>query len=257
MTLPERLPTKLKCSMLPYEYELRHTVESFGPLSLEVFCLASLDQTIDDLFDILNRQGTPELLETLCPYFGTVWPAARALTEELLALDARTPLRTTPRILELGCGLALPSIAAALKGARPVATDCHPDIEAFLELNVQANLKANLEGSRIDYRPLDWRNPEQLGPLGKFDWVVASDVLYEKAQPALVARSIRESLQSSQSHYILTDPGRPYLQEFADEAKRLGLSCEIKTRTVADPGAEMPQVIGRTRDVFVLTGSLR
>jgi predicted nicotinamide N-methyase len=236
----------LRCASLPdYCYRLRETREELrSGKALTISCLESLDRTIDDLFDILKARGTPEILETLCPYFGTVWPAARALTLELLEEDR---LEGT-RVLELGCGLAIPSIAAAMRGAETTATDCHPDIDAFLKINLAAN------GSpRVRYHSLDWRHAENLIELGKFDWVIASDVLYEKHQPRIVAQVIAATLAKS-GRFILADPGRPYLQEFSDEMSRLGYKVIVQTRTVADPGAELPAVEGRTRDVFILKG---
>ncbi len=103
----------------------------------------------------------------------------------------------------------------------------------------------------MEYRALDWRT-ETLGET--FDRVIASDVLYEKHQPEIVARAIAEGLRPG-GRFMLTDPGRPYLQDFSDAMERRGLPVRIQTLTVPDPGAETPPVEGRTRDVFVLSGS--
>ena len=38
------------------------------------------------VFRVLEETGRPELLEELCPYFGVIWPSARALSETLTEL---------------------------------------------------------------------------------------------------------------------------------------------------------------------------
>src|SRR3954454_14162542 len=56
--------------------------------------------------------------EEYLPYWAEVWPSSAALAR---AIGPRA-LRGA-RTVELGCGLGLPSIAAALAGARVLATD--------------------------------------------------------------------------------------------------------------------------------------
>src|SRR5688500_8682711 len=108
-----------------FEYRTKILAESIGGVELRLECLEDLNQTIDDLFEELRRRGQPELLDRYCPYFGTVWPSARALAQ-VLALRGES-LRGAS-VLELGCGLALPSLLAAKLGAEVVASDGHPDV---------------------------------------------------------------------------------------------------------------------------------
>ena len=56
--------------------------------------------------------------EEFLPYWAELWPSALALARVV----ARRPL-TGRRVIELGCGLGLPSITAALAGGRVLATD--------------------------------------------------------------------------------------------------------------------------------------
>src|SRR5690606_16381361 len=131
-----------------------------------------LNRTIDELFEELQWRGEPELLERYCPYFGTVWPSARALAETVVSLGARM---RGAEVLELGCGLALPGLLAARLGAQVTATDAHPDVPLFLERNRALNQVTSLK-----YLELDWKAPDALARIGRrFPWVVASDVLYE------------------------------------------------------------------------------
>ncbi len=74
----------------------------------------------------LLRPRDPEALidegafaqDEFLPYWAELWPSAHALTEVLCARELHGV-----RVLELGCGLGLPSLAAAALGAQVTATD--------------------------------------------------------------------------------------------------------------------------------------
>src|SRR5262245_14598570 len=63
--------------------------------------------------------------EEFLPYWAELWPSALALARMVAARALRRA-----RVLELGCGLGLPSLAAALAGGRVLATDWSPDAVA-------------------------------------------------------------------------------------------------------------------------------
>jgi len=210
----------------PLEYRLKREIEKIEKIELTIESLANLDETIDVLFEFLRGQGRESLLEELCPYFGVIWPSARALTEYLVSQS--DALKNT-RLLELGCGLAIPSLASVLLGAQVTATDFHPEVPRFLERNCTHN-----QVNSLNYLHLDWQRTELAELLPeKFQWIVGSDILYERQQPALVAKVMSECLAPG-GRAVLADPGRPYLQSFADEMARRGLRYETLVRTVAD-----------------------
>jgi predicted nicotinamide N-methyase len=83
------------------------------------------------------------------------------------------------RVLELGCGLGLPAIAAATRGARVVASDWHHAPLGFVRRS------AALNQCRVDLVQMDWAAPAVRGP---FDVCLGADVAYDAAaEPALVA----------------------------------------------------------------------
>lgn len=199
-----------------------------GRIALEIEELASLEETIDALFVELERTGNPSLLEELCPYFGCIWPAARGLTEYLLR---ESPEKDgAVQILEVGCGLAIPSLALArsLRFSRILATDFHPEVPVFLERNLARNPPPP---GRFEYRRLDWKNPGT--DLGKFGLVIGSDILYEKNHPAEVAEALVR-LAKTGGRIVIADPGRPYLQGFVDEMRARGYGAEPALLTVAE-----------------------
>lgn len=198
------------------DYKLKRSTEQIGALEIVIETLEDLDQTIDDLFDALKETGRENLLEELCPYFGVVWPSARALAR---AVERRADSLAGRAILEIGCGLALPSLVAARLGARVTATDFHPEVPRFLKRNLEAN------SVHLDYRHLSWREPGALAG-SRFDEVIGSDILYESYQPAQVARVLSEQLAPG-GRALIADPGRPYLQGFVDEMKRIGMTAHV------------------------------
>lgn len=210
-----------------------------GRIQLRIESLENLNDTIDRLFELLEKEGRPELLETLCPYFGVVWPSARALSRVLAEVDSHALARKS--VLEVGCGLAIPSLVACKRGAFVTASDFHPDIQAFLARNLEHN---GLTG-RMKYIHQDWaQGTEGPGAAGvRYDWVVGSDILYERQHPAPVARALTAAVAPG-GRIVVTDPGRPYLQAFTDEMHALGFEAEMSSVTVPDVPAP--------RDIYVL-----
>jgi predicted nicotinamide N-methyase len=74
-------------------------------------------------------------------------------------------------------------------------------------------------GRDIDTRLVDWSAfPVDLG---RFDLVLASDVLYERRHAPLVARAVMQSL-APDGVALVADPGRAALDEFLRECVALG-----------------------------------
>ena len=69
------------------------------------------------------------------PYWATPWPSGAVLAGAL----AEDPPAPGTRVLELGCGLGLPSIVAARAGAHVLATDGHSDAVAFAAHSMALN----------------------------------------------------------------------------------------------------------------------
>lgn len=127
--------------------------------------------------------------------FGRVWPAGQRLAEAMhvFEIDGK-------RILELGCGIGLASLVLQSRGARVVASDIHPQAEAFLAYNAALNALPALH-----YRQLRWDAPPPA--LGRFDVIIGSDVLYEREQVALLGDVIGRHAQAT-AEVVITDPGR-------------------------------------------------
>lgn len=170
-----------------------------------------------------------------CPHFGVVWPSALGLGEHLAGLlrTRSKSYRAPADVLELGSGLAIPSLVARTLGARRVvASDRHPAVSRLLAENVSRN------GLRdIEYQDLDWRrggrDPESLSGLGRFDLVIGSDLLYEPWQPGALA-AVLPYLLKPEGEALIADPGRRYVDAFVRLAEATGFRCDLDAiRTVA------------------------
>jgi predicted nicotinamide N-methyase len=151
----------------------------------------------------------------VAPYWAVLWRSGVALARELEGGGA--PLRGR-RVVELGCGLAVPSIAAARAGASVLATDMCPEALALVKRNAREN------GVRIETSMFDWRAPSKLAP---FDLVLAADVLYERASVA----PLLSLLPRLAPEAWLADPGRPAAGAFLEPAGRRW-SVETRVRGV-------------------------
>jgi predicted nicotinamide N-methyase len=148
----------------------------------------------------------------IAPYWAVLWRSGVALAREL---DG-TPLDGL-RVVELGCGLAVPSIAAARAGATALATDSCPDALELIAWNAEAN------GVQIETAAVDWAHPDELAGRAPFDVALAADVLYERESVALLL----SLLPRLAPEIWLADPGRPAADAFLEEARR---SWQVETR---------------------------
>jgi predicted nicotinamide N-methyase len=142
--------------------------------------------------------------EEFLPYWAELWPSGLALARVVRRQDVRDL-----RVLELGCGLAVPSIVAALGGARVLATDWSPEALEVAAANAERN------GADVETELVSWTDSARLERGGPWDLVLGADLLYEHRNVdqllVLLPRLGREIL--------LAEPGRPPSVRFFDEAR--------------------------------------
>jgi predicted nicotinamide N-methyase len=137
-------------------------------------------------------------VEEFLPYWAELWPSGVALAEHVAVRDLRGL-----RVVELGAGLGLPSLAAALRGADVFATDWAEDAVALLAANAASN------GIPQRAEVVRWDEPERFG--ADWDLVLAADVLYEQRN----ADQLLELLpRLGGSEVLLAEPGRPFAKDF-------------------------------------------
>lgn len=127
-------------------------------------------------------------------------------------------------VIELGCGLGLPSILAAKLGAHVHATDFHPDSGEWLLHNAHENKV------ELTYQQLDWTvflsgsTKETLPACAPF--IIGSDLLYETRHiPSLVCTI--DALCAPGGQAVISDPGRDNLPAFVTAMERIGWKSEL------------------------------
>jgi predicted nicotinamide N-methyase len=145
------------------------------------------------------------------PYWGRPWPSGVSLAGHL----KDHPPAPGTRVLELGCGLALPSVVAARAGARVLATDGHTDAVAFAAHVLSIN---EVEG---EVAHVDWsEHAEELVERGPWDLVLAADVLYTSANVDAALRLLPR-LVAPTGQLLLADPNRKGAQGFLAAARAM------------------------------------
>ena len=163
------------------------------------------------------------------PYWADIWPSARVLADRVAVMPVNER-----RFLELGCGAGLVSVAAAMAGFDVTATDYYDEALRFTALNVLVNT-----GVLIETRSADWRRfPHDMG---RFELVVASDVLYEREYAELIASVLDRTLSGRGSGRV-ADPGRLAAPEFVEKCIERGMPTAILERVPFEEG-EIRQTI--------------
>ncbi len=108
------------------------------------------------------------------------------------------------RVLELGVGLGLPSLTAALNGADVLATDWADDAVALLRDNAARN-RIGLRVERVR-----WDEPAPLLDEAPWDVVLGADLLYEQRN----ADTLLALLPRLGGEILLAEPGRPFARSF-------------------------------------------
>jgi predicted nicotinamide N-methyase len=109
-------------------------------------------------------------------------------------------------VLELGCGLGLPALAAALRGAEVLATDWADDAIELLRRNAERN------GISLQAVLVRWNEPESLLRVAPWDLVLGADLLYETRN----AEQLAALLPELGGEILLAEPGRPYAKDFLE-----------------------------------------
>lgn len=166
-----------------------------------------LDGKVLELFsvsavDLLSSRTDGEL-----PYWCVAWPAGLALARYL-----RGRYLAGQQVLEVGSGIGVAGLGAALAGGDVLLTD---NVPAALRL---AGMNARRNRLPVRLAAADWR----AWPLQhRFDLVIGSDVTYEpRAFEALL--NVLDETTRPGTEVLLTDPGRLLTEGFKKLAIEAG-----------------------------------
>jgi predicted nicotinamide N-methyase len=142
----------------------------------------------------------------VAPYWSILWRSGVALAREIERMDLRGR-----RVIELGCGLAVPSFAAARAGAEVLATDGSDEALELVERNIEKT------GLPVETARLEWGEPDKLmKKRAPFDVVLAADVLYERHSVALLLGLVPRLAPQ----FWLADPDRPAADAFLEQVRK-------------------------------------
>ena len=137
--------------------------ESFSLQLANHLVRVSRIKDIDKLFDRLLSKPAADVnvLDERMPYWADLWPSAIGLSKYI---DENPSLVHGKIVIEIGCGLGLPGIVAALNGAEVTMTDYLQEALDFSQNNWNKNL------SVLTYtwkRSVCYSLPKNLTPIQK------------------------------------------------------------------------------------------
>jgi predicted nicotinamide N-methyase len=157
------------------------------------------------------------------PYWVELWPAARMLAKAVL----REAWRKEGQVLELGCGLGLPGLAALSKGLPVIFSDYDETALQFASDNAKLN-------GYTEFRTLwlDWRfPPENL----RVPILLASDLTYELRNVESIVETIKQTLLPD-GICLLTDQDRTPAGLLRERLADANLSFTTEPMRAGEPG---------------------
>ena len=181
--------------------------------------------TVPDLEQLVDR-GALLRGEAEPPYWAHLWPGARVLAQYVDRwLDVRGR-----RVLELGCGLGLTGLVAALGGADVVCVDQVPAALGFVAASAAAN------GVSCACVCADFHT---LAAEARFDFVLAAEVAYDRPRFGALAEVIVRHLAPGGSA-LLTDGYRVDTRALYGELGARGCATHAVDLAVVEEGRRAP-----------------
>jgi predicted nicotinamide N-methyase len=153
------------------------------------------------------------------PYWAHLWTGAVVLAGAIPA-DAG-------RVLEIGCGLGLPGLVAARRGARVTFVDRLIAPLAFVRASAAANGLGPVDACVADFAGGALRGP--------FDLLLAAEVLYDRATLGTLPETLRRCLRPG-GRALLTDAHRTDTAAFYAALDASRLPWQATERAVREEG---------------------
>jgi predicted nicotinamide N-methyase len=170
---------------------------------------------VKDLERWVNREALLRDEAEEPPYWAHLWTGALTLARYI---DEQVECRDRS-ILDLGCGLGLTGIVAALKGGKVTFADKEPEALAFATVNAQMNACPFFEARLLDFTrdTLDQR----------FSLILGAEILYDRPTFPALAAFLAHHL-TPEGNAVFADAGRTNTEEFYRHLDQIGLkwTCE-------------------------------
>jgi len=157
------------------------------------------------------------------PYWGLLWDAAPKTAAMILSQEWPTSLK----VLDLGCGVGLTGLAALQAGHQVTFAD-HATMAVEMAIS-NAALNGFPETPGLVF---DWQSP----PSATFEFIIASDILYDVASHASLLFTL-QSMLSDQGTVWIGDIGRPNALRFA----KLAIACGWDLQSLDEVAKPRPE----------------
>ncbi len=188
--------------MAPDLTNMREVTFTHDATRLHVVLPRAAEELIDEA-----RFAVDEFL----PYWADLWPSATALARYLLD---HPEVSDDVSIIELGAGVALPSLALRSLGRDPLVTDWTEEALVYAQSNITLN---GFDAARTAL--LDWHHPPE--DLGLFDLAIGADLVYEARNAEVLAHRLPQILTPT-GRFLIADPGRSHFAVFCHRLQRDG-----------------------------------
>lgn len=198
----ERIDSKYRVETVPLK---------IGDRVLKVLQIKDYEEYLVELIEA-GGAGPKDL-----PYWAKIWEASFVLAYFL----AKQPVRPGRRILEIGAGIGIVGIYAALCGHQVTVTDINEDALLFARAN------ALLNGVSPDIvKRLDW-NDSQL--VAAYDMIVGSEVVYDRQTYPTLVHFLRSALAPGGMIFLAKNLSLHAPMFFAELAKYFELKHNVQT----------------------------
>lgn len=171
---------------------------TIGPASYTLF------QPIEAELKTLYQQRFQQNPATPFPYWGRVWPSAKALASYL---QQNSGIIRKKQVLEIAAGLGLPSLVAAPLSSSILCTDYDTEAVAAMQQTI------NHHGfTHAKSKLFNWQNPQQYP---QAEVLLLSDVNYEPGQFEALYKLINH-YYNAETTIILCSPQRIMAKAFIE-----------------------------------------
>ncbi len=214
-------------------YDVRSEDLSLAGTRCEILAVRDSNLLVDSI--------TPETfaVDERLPYWADLWTSSVAIAEHILC---GPPLKGLT-VLELGCGLGLCGIAAAMAGGNVTLTDYEFDALLFARWNALRNLPPGVVRERVRVEQLDWRAPVSNRTS---DLIIGGDIAYDRS----VFDSLLHLLDSALARdgvALFGDPDRTVGRNFLLAAEQFGFRVSRSIRPVHRHDRVSPIVLAEIR----------
>ena len=164
---------------------------------------------LDDFVAYLETIVAADTLEFRdLPYWAKVWETSFVLAYFI----GRQPVTFGRRWLEIGAGLGIVGVYAALRGHQVTITDIHPDALLFARANALLN---DCPGVKV--HALDWAAPD---PSDRYEVIFGSEVVYERETYPILVNFLDQTLAPDGQVFLAKNAGLHTPKFFVELTKR-------------------------------------